>query len=131
MADEVESPVELYPNDRDRLRFRQYRGVAQLACLRHQKFYDANDEEPLRQDELDRRISTGALAGRQCPFYFAYRPGYSPRDHLLLQEHRERLREERAWGGRHLLVALLIALGGVLLGVLLVLALTGRGAAVP
>ncbi len=129
VADEVETPIEFYPNDRERLRFRQYRAVAQLACLRHQQFYDIEqDEEPLRQDELDRRVSTGALAGRQCPFFFSYRPGYSPRDHLLLQGQSERLREERAWGARHLLAALLIALGGMLLGILLILALApGRG----
>ncbi len=80
-----ESARELYPMDRDRLRFRRYRGVAALGCFRHMPLAETDDEEPLRRDELERRIYDGILLPRYCDVFQGYQPGLTPQEHLALQ----------------------------------------------
>lgn len=80
-----EAAREIYPMDRDRLRFRRFKGVASLGCFRHIPLRDDEDDEPLRRDELERRVYDAIILPRYCDFYQAYQPGLDPQEHLAIQ----------------------------------------------
>jgi hypothetical protein len=83
--DEGPGGKELFLTDREKIRFRRFRNVGSLNCYRHLPFYDASADDPLRRDELDKRIYDGALASRICDWYESYAPGLPPADHMLIQ----------------------------------------------
>jgi hypothetical protein len=83
-ADEDSGAREIFPADRDRIRFRRLRGAAGLNCYRHIPLCETETDEPLRRDELDKRTYDGVLGLRQCAYFQPYQPGLSPADHLLL-----------------------------------------------
>ena len=93
---------EIFVTDREKIRFRRYKNVAGLSCFRHVPLYEAESEEPLRRDEVDKRIYDAAVAPRNCELYQAYVPGLPPRDHLLMQHNpqavaRRPYREPEYW----------------------------------
>jgi len=117
-ADALELPLD-YRHDRNRLE-----GVASVSCLRSAFNLQASEIARAREirgsDDYETCVVEARLQilkkARACAYWFRHRPGFSPKEHLYLQEQERTEKSNRLW-----LVAATL-LGTILGGLLAILA---------
>ena len=111
----LEEYSEISLPDRQRIRQRRLRNFAALSCFKKMDLYQMPNR-PLRKDEHERRTYNACLSVRYCPHYFLYFAGHSPKEHLALNDHADRLREQRQWTARVWGIFFGIGIAGLAIG---------------
>ena len=114
----LEEYSELSLSDRQRIRERHLRNFTALSCFKKIDLYQMPNY-PLRQDEHARRAYNACLSPRSCPHFFPYSPGHSPKEHLALHDHANRIQEQRRWTAQVWGVFFGIGLAGLAIGLAL------------